>query len=149
MISFIISVIKLLIAGILGGILGYEQKRNHRQPGMQLLLLICVVTTGFTTGALKLGNIADVGDPGNAAAGIIAALGLLGAALLFKSDETEEGLLAAVLLWSVGGVGFLVGTGQILVAVVLTGIIYYVLRYLPRIIDKEMQSLDTEHEQAE
>lgn len=149
MISFIISVIKLLIAGILGGIIGYEQNRNHRQPGLRLLLLISVVTTGFTVGALKLGNIADVGDPGNAAAGIIAALGLLGAAFIFQSDETEEGVLAAVLLWSVGGVGFLVGTGQILVAVVLTGIIYYILRYLPGIIEKEMQSLDEDFEHAE
>jgi putative Mg2+ transporter-C (MgtC) family protein len=142
-------VIKLLSAGILGGIIGYEQNRNQRHPGLRLLLLICVVTTAFTVGALKLGNIADVGDPGNAAAGIIAALGLFGSALLFKSDDTEDGILSAVLLWSVGGVGFLVGTGQILVAVVLTGIIYYILRYLPGIIQKEMQSLDDEYTKAE
>jgi hypothetical protein len=33
--------------------------------------------------------------------------------------------------------------------VVLTGIIYYILRYLPGIIQKEMQSLDDEYTQAE
>ncbi len=149
MISFIFAVIKLLLSGILGGIAGYSREYPDRKPGIQLLILVSLGTTALTIGALRLGHIADVGDPGNAAAGIIAGIAILGAIYAFKTPDSEYALTAAVIIWVTGAVGFLVGTGQIFVAMILTGILYYIIHYLPDLLYKEIQSLETDHTHEE
>lgn len=142
MISLIVAVFKLLLSGILGAIFGYEEKRTGRTAGLRLPAILCVGATGLTIAALKLGTITDSGDPGIAVLGIIISIGVFAGLFLNRDDPNKANLLSAAGLWSAGIVGILVGTGQIIIAILTAGLLYYILRYLPSVINKEIEPGD-------
>jgi len=118
-------VARLLVAAILGAIVGLERERRNRAPGLRThamvsmasALLMIVSAFGFRD---ILGHAAVVLDPSRVAAQVVSGIGFLGAgAIVFRRNKTR-GLTTAASIWTVAAVGLATGGGLFLAALVTT-----------------------------
>jgi len=77
-------------------------------------------------------------------AGIIIGVSILAVSALLQNTAGDKGFLVAGTLWAAAAVGVLVGTGQILKALLLSGLLYYILHYIPGVLRSSEES-DTNH----
>jgi putative Mg2+ transporter-C (MgtC) family protein len=122
-------VIRLIIAAVVGGIIGYERESAEKPAGLRTLILVCVGAALFTMASVSFGLMSD---PSRIAAGIVVGVGFLGAGTIIHGRGGIVGLTTAAGIWVVAAVGMAVGAGLYLVAGVTTVIVVIALR-LPRL----------------
>ena len=127
--------IKLILAAILGGIIGIEREIRDKPAGLRTNILICVGSTLFMSISTKVAQILG-GDPTRIAAQIISGIGFLGAGAVLHSHGFVLGLTTAATIWVVAGVGMALGSGMYLVAVFVTAMSLVTLYLLSFIEDK-------------
>src|SRR2546428_10596778 len=96
--------IKLLLAALLGGIIGVEREIRDKPAGLRTNILICVGSTLFMSISTKVAQLLG-GDPTRIAAQIISGIGFLGAGAVLHSHGFVLGLTTAATIWVVAGVG--------------------------------------------
>lgn len=125
-----VSVIRLVLAAILGGIIGLERELKHRPAGLRTNIFICVGAAMFTllSDALAL---AHTGDHTRIAAQIIPGIGFIGAGSILRAKgELITGLTSAATIFVVASIGMAVGGGLYLTAIFATGLILLCLLFL-------------------
>src|SRR2546427_3994522 len=127
--------IKLLLAAILGGIIGIEREIRDKPAGLRTNILICVGSTLFMSISTKVAELLG-GDPTRIAAQIISGIGFLGAGAVLHSHGCVLGLTTAATIWVVAGVGMALGSGMYLVAVFATAMSLATLYFLAFVEDK-------------
>ena len=133
--------VRLLLAAILGGIIGFEREKQERPAGLRTNILVCVgaalvmLTNEFI---LKESGGGQNIDPTRMGAQVITGVGFLGAGTILRQGFNVKGLTTAASLWAVACIGLAVGTGYIYGAVAGTLIIYITLRGL-KIIDEKLE----------
>ena len=128
--------IKLILACILGGVIGFEREHMNRPAGFRTHILVCVgsalimVTSQyiFETYAGRT-NI----DPARLGAQIVSGIGFLGAGTIIRDGFNVRGLTTAASLWAVSAVGIAVGIGFYEGAVIATALIFVTLILLKKI----------------
>lgn len=115
---------KLLLAVLLGALVGIERQIHGRPAGLRTHILVCVGSTLIIVVGQALGPQVD---PGRAVAGIVTGIGFLGAGVIIKSKDIVRGLTTAACIWFVAGIGIAIGEGLYAVAGVATGIAMIVL----------------------
>ena len=142
MISNYSIIIRLALAVILGGVIGFEREVRGHSAGLRTNILVCLgsclimLTSQYIFDIYK--NSATV-DPGRIAAGIVTGIGFLGAGAIIRSGEAVRGLTTAAGIWLVAGIGMAIGAGFYLaglITAVLTIIVLYGLRRLEDIINR-------------
>jgi putative Mg2+ transporter-C (MgtC) family protein len=124
--------IRMIVAAILSGAIGYQREKAGKPAGLRTHMLICIGACLFTlTGMYAFGTPAD---PSRIAAGVVSGIGFLGAgAIIFRSsDGYIAGLTTAATIWAVAGLGVAVGAGLYIPAVITTIIILIVL-FIPHL----------------
>jgi putative Mg2+ transporter-C (MgtC) family protein len=127
--------LKLVLAAILGGIIGIEREVRDKPAGLRTNILICMGSTLFMSISTKIAEIVG-GDPTRIAAQIISGIGFLGAGAVLHSHGFVLGLTTAATIWVVAGVGMALGSGMYLVAVFTTVMSLATLYLLSFIEDK-------------
>jgi putative Mg2+ transporter-C (MgtC) family protein len=124
-------VLRLLLATLLGGIIGWERFIDHKPAGLRTHTLVCVGSAAFilaSESALRMAD-ANAADITRVIQGVITGIGFLGAGSILQSkDGTVRGLTTAATIWLVSGIGMAVGLGDAKIATVLTLIAIVVLR---------------------
>ena len=120
-------VLRLLIATVLGGLIGIERELAEKPAGLRTNLLVCLGAALFTVASIY--GFGSEGDPSRVAAGIVAGIGFLGAGTILRGDGAVHGITTAATIWAVAAIGLAVGAGLYLVAVVTTGIMLIALRF--------------------
>lgn len=105
---------KIILAMILGGVIGLERQYNDKPAGYATNSIICVGATLFTILSLYMGE--HGGDPGRIAAQIVSGVGFLGAGAILREGNKISGLTTAAGVWLVAAIGMCVGYGQYLLA---------------------------------
>ncbi len=133
-------VARLVIAMLLGGIIGLERQSRGRSAGLRTNILVCLGSAAVIVAFQKLYVDADPGvqsairfDPARAAAGVITGIGFLGAGTIVKSKDFVRGLTTAASIWVVSAVGIIVGLGEYTISVALTLLVLLTLFVLHRI----------------
>jgi putative Mg2+ transporter-C (MgtC) family protein len=121
--------IKLLLAALLGGIIGIEREFRDKPAGLRTNILICVGSTLFM-------SISTVYGDTRIAAQIITGIGFLGAGSVLHSHGFVLGLTTAATIWVVAGVGMALGSGMYAVAVFATAMSLAILYFLSFVEDK-------------
>lgn len=119
--------IRLLLAALLGGVMGYEREQAHKPAGLRTNILVCVGAALFTIASLH--GFGGLSDPARVAAGIVVGIGFLGAGTIMRREGEVAGLTTAATIWVVAGVGLAVGCGLYLVAVVTAIVSFIALRF--------------------
>ena len=137
---------KLLIAAILGGIIGWERHRRGRPAGLRTHLLVCIGVTLMMLVSehifvqyqgYKNDSILRI-DPARIAAQVITGIGFLGAGTIIRSRGSIRGLTTAASLWVVAGIGLAVGSGFILPAV-FTTVLTIAILILNALVEKRLK----------
>ena len=122
---------KLLLACILGGLIGYEREARHKSAGLRTNILVCLGSCLVMMISVDIGDGSGV-DSARIAAQVVSGIGFLGAGAIRKEGLSVTGLTTAACLWVVAGVGLAVGLGFYPGAVMTTGFVALVLRVFGR-----------------
>jgi putative Mg2+ transporter-C (MgtC) family protein len=127
--------LRLLLAAVLGALVGLEREIHDHPAGMRTHLLVSLGSAGFTV--LSIAAFPAPGaDPARIAAQIVSGVGFLGAGAILKEGATIRGLTTAASLWAVAAVGMAAGAGAWVVAVTITAIAIVSLWPLRLVADK-------------
>ncbi len=121
---------KLLLAAVLGGVIGLERETHGRPAGLRTNILVCV-GAALVMAVAKTAS-SGVVDPGRAMAGVLTGIGFLGAGAIIKMGNIVRGLTTAACIWLVAALGIAVGQGLFLLATVTTGVALFVLVVVDR-----------------
>ncbi len=120
---------KLLLAALLGGLIGLEREAKHRPAGLRTNLFICVGAAMFTLLSRQLAGVPS--DYTRIAAQIIPGIGFIGAgSIIHARGDLVTGITSAATLFVVASVGMAVGGGLYPTAIFATGLILGVLSLL-------------------
>jgi len=122
---------RLLLAALLGGIIGLERQLRHRPAGLRTHMFICFGAAMFTVLSRQLAGVES--DSARIAAQIIPGIGFIGAGSILHAKTSVTGLTTAATLFVVAGVGMAAGGGLYLTATFATAIILVSLVLLGRI----------------
>ena len=124
------DVAKLVLAAVLGGLIGLEREAKHRPAGLRTNLFICMGAAMFTLLSDQLATV-HVGDHTRIAAQIIPGIGFIGAgSILHARGDLISGITTAATIFVVASIGMAVGGGQSLLAVIATLLVLGVLLFL-------------------
>ncbi|MBO9731128.1 MAG: MgtC/SapB family protein [Chitinophaga sp.] len=103
------QLLKILIALVMGALLGLEREYKRKAAGMRTMTLICMSSAVFTILSAELGfpNSAD-----RVASNILTGVGFIGAGVIFKGDYTIDGITTAAAIWIAAAIGMAVGMSQ-------------------------------------
>lgn len=119
------AVLRLIVASLLGAIIGMEREHHGREAGFRTQLLVSlgaalamVVSLNFAEayGGLKNDATAIKIDPGRIAYGVMVGIGFLGAGAIVRYGAAVRGLTTAASIWCTAAVGLASGFGMFLVA---------------------------------
>src|SRR5215210_6427931 len=108
------SVVRLLLAFGLGGIVGFERQRVQRPAGLRTHKLVAAGSCCFTLASVYgFDGMGTVRDPARLAAQIITGIGFLGAGTIFRTGSTVKGLTTASSIWITASIGIVAGLGML------------------------------------
>jgi putative Mg2+ transporter-C (MgtC) family protein len=119
------SLARLVLAAILGGIIGLERELRHRPAGLRTNLFICFGAAMFTILSSQLAGVPS--DAARIAAQIIPGIGFIGAGSILHTRGLTTGLTTAATLFVVASVGMAAGGGLYMTAVFATGVVLLAL----------------------
>lgn len=114
------GVVSLLVASILGSLIGLEREIHGRPAGFRTHLLVSVGSCLFVLVSIDFhrrfglsAGTATVGvDPGRVAAQVVTGIGFLGAGAIIREGASVRGLTTAACLWVVAAIGVACGVGM-------------------------------------
>ncbi len=122
------SLTRLLLAAILGGLIGLERESKHRAAGLRTNMFICFGAALFTV--LSRGLAAEPSDYTRIAAQIIPGIGFIGAGSILHTRGLTSGLTTAATIFVVASVGMAAGGGLYLTACFATALVLGSLFFL-------------------
>ncbi|RYF27737.1 MAG: MgtC/SapB family protein [Comamonadaceae bacterium] len=129
--QFIRIVVRLSIAALLGGLLGWERENKGKAAGVRTHMLVSMGAAMFVLVAQQAGISA--GDNSRVLQGIVAGVGFLGAGTILKGDGESQvkGLTTAAGIWLTAAIGVAAGLGLEATAVLSTLLALAVLGAVP------------------
>jgi putative Mg2+ transporter-C (MgtC) family protein len=117
---------RLIVASLLGGLIGLEREYKRQSAGVRTNLLIALGAAFFT---LLSAVLAGDGSPnkGQVASNIVQGIGFLGAGLIIQNRSRISGLTSAASVWVVASIGMACGAGLLAPAAMATVIVIIAL----------------------
>lgn len=130
-------VVRVLVAAVLGGMVGWEREQKGRAAGLKTHILVAIGSALFVLAPLLSGI--EGGDVTRVMQGIVSGIGFLGAGAILKLDKGErvQGLTTAAGVWMTAAIGMAAGMGQEMVALVTTVMALLVVGAVPRLQRKD------------
>ncbi|HKB05690.1 MAG TPA: MgtC/SapB family protein [Gemmataceae bacterium] len=126
-------VVRLVLAAVLGGVLGYERERKGKGAGMRTYMLISAGSALFA----MVPQLAHMSDDAvsRVLQGLAAGVGFLGAGPILKREQQGEvhGLTTAAGIWMAAAIGMAAGLGREVTAILGAGLAFVILALLPHI----------------
>ena len=126
------SFFRLVLALILGAIIGIEREKKKKSAGLQTYSLVALSSALFSTVAFSLAE-SKIIDPSLVIMAIGVGMGFIGSGVIFKKEDHLEGLTTAAGLWVTAAIGLSVGAGLYYLAIMgafLTLFIFIVFGFL-------------------
>ena len=101
--------LRLLIAGVMGGLIGYERRLHHKAIGVAGMMLVAIGSASYMVLARHLAG-SDPASVSRALQGLLQGIGFLGAAVIFKTGTDVRGIKTAAAIWITGAIGLAIGT---------------------------------------
>jgi len=138
-------VIRLALAVVVGGLIGYEREYKNRPAGFRTHILVCLGAA--ITSMIQLYSVQDATnmiilhpqlanamkvDIGRLGAQVITGVGFLGAGTIIHEKGSIKGLTTAASIWTVACVGLAVGLGYYTLTILSTIFVFIVLVFLKK-----------------
>ena len=123
------NILKIVIAGLCGGLIGLERERVQKPAGIRTQMLVAIGASMFMIVSLSVGSDPRV-DPARIAAQVVTGIGFLGAGAIIRERGSVHGMTTAASIWVVAAIGLTVGAGLFLEAVFITVLTFIILGWL-------------------
>ncbi len=127
--NLISDIIRLVLAVVIGALIGTEREKSGKPVGMRTLAIVCI---GSALATIVSVRHFPADTTGRVIAGIITGIGFLGAGAIIAEGKSVKGLTTAASIWTVSIIGVVVGLGSYTLAVVVGILVYGILRYHER-----------------
>jgi len=126
-------VLRLVIAAILGGVLGYERERQGKAAGVRTHMLVALGAALFVLVPQQAG--VSGADMTRVIQGVVAGIGFLGAGAIIKggAEESVKGLTTAAGIWLTAAIGIACGLGREATAVLSALLAFAILALVPHL----------------
>lgn len=109
--------VRLIIACLLGGVIGFERKNRNKGAGMRTHSLVCLGAALFMiVSKYGFGDVPSF-DAARVAAQVVSGIGFLGAGIIFIRNNAISGLTTAAGIWVTAGIGLSTGAGLCFLAI--------------------------------
>ena len=136
-----ITLIRVIAAVLLGGILGIEREKAGKPAGLRTHMIVCLGTAVVVLACTEVNMGLD--GQSRVIQGIVTGIGFIGAGTILKLNEQREiqGLTTAAGLWMTAAIGVAVGLGALGLAVIGT-----VLTLLVLVLEQVVNSRNTRNQ---
>ena len=131
-------VIRLLVAALLGALIGIEREYRSKVAGLRTHLLVAIGSALFML--LSQYGFGGQGDPARIAAQIVSGIGFIGAGIIFYHKEVVRGLTTAAGIWATAAIGLALGAGMYTVGILVTVLMILLQISLHKFLPADMQS---------
>ncbi|MGJ1361133.1 MgtC/SapB family protein [Sphingobacterium spiritivorum] len=141
---------KLLLALVLGGVVGIEREKEQQNMGIRTFACICVASCLFVSVAAHLTE--DKSATARMLAAIATGLGFIGAGIGFRNEKNmPTGLTTAAGLWTIAAVGIAIALNMFVLAISATAITLLIFSFnqfawYRRFIKKLSNNKNNDHE---
>jgi len=118
--------LRIVLATIMSGVIGYEREHKNRPAGVKTHILVCLGAASFAIlERLMVGEMLDYGEGpvsfnvGRLVAQVISGIGFLGAGTIIITKHNIQGLTTAASVWIVACLGIVIGYGVFVLALPL------------------------------
>lgn len=127
--------LKLMIAALLGGAIGFEREAHERPAGLRTHILVCMGAALFALSSFQIAG--EHFDPGRVTAQIVTGIGFLGAGTILRRGSVVRGLTTAASIWIVAAIGIAVAIGgtMLYLALIASALVIGTLT-LARVLDR-------------
>ena len=126
--------VRLLMAMLLGGIIGLERGIKKRPAGMRTYMLVCIGATLVMITNQHLAEVFPMSDPARMGAQVISGIGFLGVGtIIITRDRQVRGLTTAAGLWASACMGLAIGVGFYTGALIGMAFIFFVTTVMHRL----------------
>jgi putative Mg2+ transporter-C (MgtC) family protein len=146
--------VRLLGAGIVGALIGYERRMHHKSIGIAGMVLVALGSATYMLLAQHL-TASDPSAVGRLLQGFFSGIGFLGGAVIFKGGTDVRGIKTAAAIWITGAIGLAIGTSFYWLGVIVglaTAIILFIADMFPgtrQQIEEHAEQVERRIEQAE
>ena len=139
---YISSLLRILLAALVGGIIGTERSRHGSAAGLRTHILVCVGATLTALTGMYLSIILGIDtDPLRLSAQVISGIGFLGTGMIVvKNSNIITGLTTAAGMWATAAIGIALGCGFYFGALVGTAVCVITTALLSRLERKSKMS---------
>lgn len=143
----LIQLSKIFLSVFLGLFIGFEREKSDKPCGLRTVSLICLGATLITIFSVKLSEYGYNFDMIRAIAYYLVAIGFIGGGIISQKKGKIEGLTTASVLLPVSILGFVIGLGEYLLAIVITVAIYIILklRYIKITFERKIKKRKNRH----
>lgn len=128
--------LRLVVAGICGCLIGYERKNRLKEAGMRTHIIVALGASLIMIiskyGFLDILNSGGSYDSTRIASQIVSGIGFLGAGMIFVRRQAVSGLTTAAGVWTTAGIGMAIGARLYFIGIATTVLILIVQVLLHR-----------------
>ena len=133
-VTWVAVIVRILVAFLLGGILGVERGLKQRPAGLRTYMLVCVGACMIMLTNQYIYQTFHTGDPVRMGAQVVSGIGFLGAGTIIVTKHSQiKGLTTAAGLWAAAAVGLATGIGFYEAAILGALVIFFTLTVLNRL----------------
>ncbi|MCA9970412.1 MAG: MgtC/SapB family protein [Anaerolineales bacterium] len=115
------DVLRLSLAALLGGIVGFERELTGHPAGLRTNILVSTSSCLFTILSIKgFPLVGAAQDTARIAAQVVTGVGFLGAGAVIQTKRAVHGLTTAATIWMVAAVGMAAATDLYLLGILTT-----------------------------
>jgi putative Mg2+ transporter-C (MgtC) family protein len=146
--------VRLLGAGLIGALIGYERRMHHKAIGIAGMMLVALGSATYMLLAQYLTS-SDPSALGRMLQGFFSGIGFLGGAVIFKGGTDVRGIKTAAAIWITGAIGLAIGTSLFWLGVIVglaTGAILFIADTFPgtrQQIEQSAEQVEQRVEKAE
>jgi putative Mg2+ transporter-C (MgtC) family protein len=122
--------VKLLLACLCGGIIGYSREKEKKAAGLRTNIMVCLGSTLFTVLSIGFGQKYPGTDMARIASNIVTGIGFIGAGTILQAGGSVIGITTAASIWTVAAIGMALGASFYLAAGMATLLSFLVLWFL-------------------
>lgn len=124
-------VVRLLVAALLGGLVGLEREVSDQAAGLRTHMAVAlgaslfgvISTLGFLEFDQPRASSTIQADVTRVASNVVVGIGFLGAGLIFRQGSHVKNLTTAASLWTVAAIGLACGVGDVTTAAIAAAVL--------------------------
>tara|TARA_R110002110_G_scaffold66978_2_gene183148 strand:+ start:2129 stop:2587 length:459 start_codon:yes stop_codon:yes gene_type:complete len=132
---------ELTLAYVLALPIAWDREVRERTAGLRTFPLVAVASCGYLLVGFEVLNSTEA--EARVMAGLITGMGFIGGGAILKSGGQVRGTATAASLWATGAIGLAVASHRYEIAIVITTITFFTLRFLKPLVGKKSAKSDS------